>query len=64
MNYISILHFASLIVDILLLVYVLRKKPWQHLNRLCAMLIISMAIVSLSYGLVPMADLSAAVKHN
>ncbi|OGO14610.1 MAG: hypothetical protein A2Z02_00665 [Chloroflexi bacterium RBG_16_48_7] len=60
MNYISVLHFASLIVDILLLVYVLRKKPWQNLNRLCAMLIISMAIVSLSYGLVPMADNGAA----
>ncbi|MGD0855037.1 MAG: ATP-binding protein [Dehalococcoidia bacterium] len=60
MNYISILHFASLIVDILLLVYVLRKRPQQRLNRLCALMITSMAIMSLSFGLIPLAGYGAA----
>ncbi len=52
MNYISILHFASLTAYFLLIVYVLRNRQRTLLNQLCALLIFSLALVSLSYGLV------------
>jgi PAS domain S-box-containing protein len=52
MNYISILHFASLTAYLLLIVYVLGKRSGARLNRVCTLLIFSLALVSLSYGLV------------
>jgi len=51
MNFISILHFASFAVYVLLIIYLLSRSQASRLNQLCALFISAIAIVSLSLGL-------------
>ena len=51
MNFVAILHFTSLTAYVLLLVYVLSRRSGSPLNLFCSFLIFSIALFSLSYGL-------------
>jgi PAS domain S-box-containing protein len=51
MNIISILHFSSFLVYVLLIIYVIEKGADALLNRLCAVLIATFALISFAYGL-------------
>ena len=51
MNIVSILHFSSFFVYVLLIIYVINKGPDSLPNRLCAVLIATFALISFAYGL-------------
>lgn len=55
MNAISLSHFLSYIADILLIIVVIGKNPAARTNQLCAFLIMTFSVWSLSYGLASMA---------
>lgn len=54
MNTITIAHFCSYIVDILLIIFVIGRNPSARTNHLCALLITSFSVWSLSFGLANM----------
>lgn len=51
MNFISIVHFVSFTVYTLLLFYVLSRRSSSQFGTLCMLMILSLAVLSLSYGL-------------
>ncbi|MBN1375561.1 MAG: PAS domain-containing protein, partial [Dehalococcoidia bacterium] len=55
MNFIAILHFASFTAYVLLVIYVVSRRSASYVNHLCALLISSLAIISLSFGLLNLA---------
>ncbi|MBN1691413.1 MAG: PAS domain S-box protein [Dehalococcoidia bacterium] len=56
MNFIAILHFASFAAYVLLVIYVVSRRSASYVNHLCALLISSLAILSLSCGLLNVTD--------
>jgi hypothetical protein len=54
MNIITMLHFGSFLANVWLIIYVMSKSPEARLNRLCALLVATVAFLSLCYGLAGM----------
>ena len=51
MSFVSIVHFASFTVYVLLLFYVLNRRSSSQFGTLCMLMILSLAVLSLSSGL-------------